>query len=115
MKLFLNGILAAAVLSTAALASPGDTAKKVGKGAENVGKTVVHGASGVGKGASRIYHNAAHGAIKLTAKNTKNDSKKAARLKKAAVHYKHADKKAAQSEKEMDKAGHDASGVTKPK
>lgn len=113
MKLLLSGMLAAAILSTGALAE--DTAKKVGKGAENTGKTVVHGASGIGKGASRIYHNAAHATHKLIAKNSKNDHTKRAHLKKAALHYKHADKKAKQSEKEMNKAGDTAGGVTNPK
>jgi hypothetical protein len=112
MKLLLSGLLAAAILTTGALASPGDTAKKVGKGAENVGKTVVHGTTAVGKGASRIYHNGAHAVQKLVAKNTKNKNVKRARLNKAASHYKHADKKTDQSEKAMKKAEKSAGDVT---
>jgi hypothetical protein len=55
----------------------------------------------------------AHKTHKVIAKNTGNPHKKASHMKKAAIHYKHADRKAKQSDQVMDKAKSDAGKVTK--
>jgi hypothetical protein len=111
----MSASLALSLLAGTAAAWAGDTADKVGKGAENTGKTVVHGTTGVGKGASKIYHEAAKGIHKTIAKNSKSDRTKAAHMRKAAIHNQHAREKARQSDKELNKAGNDADRVTNPK
>ncbi len=110
-------LLAAAGLALSVLplapAAAADTDDKVEHGAKSVGKTVTHGASGVGKGGSRIYPNAATRVHKLAAKNRKNKQAKAKHLQKADQHYKHADRKEKQSQKEMNHAGSAAGQVGK--
>jgi hypothetical protein len=115
MKTLMIALVAGALALGSGAARAEDTTKKVGKGAEQTGKTVVHGTTGVGKGASKIYHEAAKGVHKTIAKNSKSDSTKAKHMEKAAVHDQHAREKAAQSKKEINRAGQEADKVTDPK
>jgi hypothetical protein len=86
---------------------------KVIPGAKSVAKTAAHGTTGVGKGVSRIYHNGAHAVHKLIAKNSKSDTTKAKHLQKAAIHYKHADRKEKEAKKELRVAGDHADQIGK--
>jgi hypothetical protein len=111
LKLLVSTLMA--VLLAVGPAWAENDAKKVGKGAENAGKTVVHGTNAVGKGASKVYHDLAHKTHKVIARNTDDPHKKSRHIKKAAIHYKHADRKAKQSDKVMDKAENAADKVVK--
>jgi hypothetical protein len=112
-----TGLLLAGALCTLGSASlaADSTAKKVGKGAEQTGKTVVHGTTGVGKGASKIYHEAAKGVHKVIAKNSKSSTTKSKHMGKAELHDQHAHAKAHQSKKEIRRAGEEGDKITKPK
>ena len=116
MKRWTGWLLAAALctLGSAALAAD-STPDKVGKGAEQTGKTVVHGTTGVGKGASKIFHEAAKGVHKTIAKNSKSPTSRAKHMEKAELHDEHAHEKAKQSKKEIRKAGHEGDQITNPK
>jgi hypothetical protein len=113
MKKWTELLLAGALctLGNAALAAD-STAGKVGKGAEQTGKTVVHGTTGVGKGASKVYHEAAKGVHKVIAKNSKSRATKAKHMNKAVIHDEHAHAKAQQSKKAIRKAGSEADKIT---
>ncbi len=114
---FWNTGLRAAVLSAAVVvgmaggsALAEDTAKK---DAKQTGKTVVRGTTAVGKGGSKIFHEGAKGIHKIIGKNATNKTTRDKHLSKAQAHDKHAHTKAAQSEKQMDKAKGSANKVGK--
>lgn len=113
----LTGFLLAGALCTlgSGAFAADSTADKVGKGAEQTGKTVVHGTTGVGKGASKIYHEAAKGIHKTIAKNAGNSETKSKHMEKAQLHDQHAHEKAKQSSKEIKKAGKEADKIDNPK
>jgi len=116
MKKITGIVLAGALFTLGGSAFAADTTvKKVGRGAEQTGKTVVHGTTGVGKGASKIYHEAAKGVHKTIAKNTKSSATKAKHMEKADLHNQHAHAKAKQSSKEIKKAGKEADRIDDPK
>lgn len=116
MKTLTGFLLAGALCTLGSSAFAADsTAGKVGKGAEQTGKTVVHGTTGVGKGASKIYHEAAKGIHKTIAKNSGNSATKAKHMGKAESHDGHAHSKAKQSSKEIKKAGREADKIGDPK
>lgn len=106
-------MLAGAVIAGAGAAHAEDTKDKVKSDARSTGKTVLRGTSGVGKGGSKIYHDAASKFHKVVAKNSKSDRTKAKHLGKSAIHHSHATRKAAQSEREMNKAEKHAEKVGK--
>jgi hypothetical protein len=114
MKKLMSTALLAATLalgSTAVWAD--DVPNKVEHGAKNTAKTVDRGASSVGKGASKVYHRVAGSIHKVIGKNAKSDATKAKENQKAYIHYKRADRKEAQSEREMQKAKGAANSVGK--
>lgn len=110
MKLALSALLAGMLMLSAGTARAED---KVGKGAENTGKTVTHGTTSVGKGASKIYHDLAGGVHKVIAKNAGNKKTEVKHMEKANLHHEHAAEKAKQSEHEMNKAEKSADKVGK--
>ena len=107
MRLIIATVVAAAVVCSAAAA--GETERDT----RNTGKTFLRGTSGVGKGGSKIYHDAAGGFHRLVAKNSKSRRTRAKHLGKSHAHHRHAGRKAAQSRREMDKAGRHADAVGK--
>lgn len=112
MRTLTGFLLAGALCTLGSAAFAGDsTADKVGKGAEQTGKTVVHGTTGLGKGASKIYHEAAKGIHKTIAKNSGNPQTRAKHMEKAELHDQHAHEKAKQSSKEIKKAGNEADKI----
>jgi hypothetical protein len=104
MRTLASAVLAGALVFAAGAARAEDTTKKVGKGAEQSGKTVVHGTSAVGKGGSKIYHDLAGKTHKLIARNSKSSRTRAKHMEKATIHHEHAGRKAEQSKKAMNRA-----------
>src|SRR5688572_242248 len=111
MRTLASALLAGALVLTAGAARAEDTAEKVGKGAEQTGKTVVHGTSGAGKGGSKIYHDVAGKTHKLIAKNSKSSRTKAKHMQKAAVHRSHATRKSEQSKRAFNRADREAQKI----
>jgi opacity protein-like surface antigen len=111
MKVLMGAVLAAALLGSASAAAE-RTARQVGRGTENVGRTVAHGATAVGKGATRVFHLAGHRYHKTVGKNTGHGPTERAHLRRAERHHRQARRKAKEYDRSMTRAGHAADRVT---
>src|SRR4051794_6763695 len=113
MKLFAGTLLALTLVCAAGAARAEDTGSKIEGGAKQTGKTLDRGGTAVGKGAKKIFHDAAHGFHKVVAKNSHSKHAKRVHLRKAAKHYKQADRNAKAADKAIDRAGQHADKVVK--